>query len=67
MGTSWDEAVAALTAPGAAYELIEQEIRGQKLRVFKNAPPSLRALYEASRKRGAQTFLVYEDERLSFA
>jgi steroid-24-oyl-CoA synthetase len=66
MRMSWDEAVAAVTAPGSLFEIVEQEVQGQKLRVFKNAPPSLRALFAASRARGEATFLVYEDERWSF-
>jgi steroid-24-oyl-CoA synthetase len=67
VGMTWDEAVAAVTGPGGPFELVEQEVLGQKVRVFENAPPSLRALFAASRARGDAPFLVYEDERLSFA
>jgi long-chain acyl-CoA synthetase len=67
MGTSWDEAVAAVTGPGGPFEIAEAEVLGQRLRVFKNTPPSLRALFGAARARGDATFLVYEDERWSFA
>ncbi len=67
MGVSWDEAVAALTGPGAPFEIVEAEVGGQRLRVFKNTPPSLRALFGSARARGDATFLVYEDERWSFA
>ena len=67
MGMSWAEAVAAVTGPGGAFEIVEAEIAGQKCRVFKNAPPSLRALFDTARQRGDATFLVYEDERWSFA
>jgi long-chain acyl-CoA synthetase len=63
----WDEAVAAVTGAGAPFELTEVEIDGRKQTVYLNTPPSLRALFEASRARGEQIFLVYEDERLSFA
>jgi long-chain acyl-CoA synthetase len=66
MGLSWDEAVAAVTQPGARFETIEAEIGGRRQRVYKNAPTSLRALFEGSRAYGDGTFLVYEDERLSF-
>jgi len=66
MGLGWDEAVAAVTGQGARFETVEMEIGGQRHRVYKNAPPSLRALFEAARARGDDTFLVYEDERLSF-
>ena len=67
MGTSWDEAVAALTRPGAPFEVVQAELGGRPLRVFKNTPPSLRALFHGARARGAAPFLVYEDERWSFA
>ncbi len=67
MGASWDEAVAALTGPGGRFEIVEREVRGLRTRVFANAPPSLRALFDVSRGRGDDVFLVYEDERWSFA
>ncbi|HKW54240.1 MAG TPA: class I adenylate-forming enzyme family protein, partial [Stellaceae bacterium] len=65
-GLSIAEAVAALTAPGAPYEMQERQIRGLATRVWKNAPRSLRAVLEASRAHGDLPFLIYEDERLSF-
>ncbi|HEY8153763.1 MAG TPA: class I adenylate-forming enzyme family protein [Myxococcota bacterium] len=64
---SWDEAVRALTAPGAPFEVAEAEVRGQKLKVFRRTPPSLRELFATARARGEAVFLVYEDERWSFA
>jgi long-chain acyl-CoA synthetase len=67
MGTTWDEAIRALTGPGAPFEIVEEEVRGQRLRVFRRTPPSLRELFALSRTRGEQIFLVYEDERWSFA
>ena len=67
MGMSWDEAVAAVTGPGGPYEIVETEVLGRRTRVFKATPPSLRALFGAARARGDATFLVYEDERWSFA
>jgi long-chain acyl-CoA synthetase len=66
MPLSWNEAVAAVTGPGSMFEVVDGEVAGQTLRLFKNTPPSLRALFGASRARGDATFLVYEDERWSF-
>ncbi len=37
------------------------------MRVFKNSPPSLRSIWLASAAHGDKPFLVYEDERYSFA
>jgi long-chain acyl-CoA synthetase len=57
---------ARLTAPGAPFEMVEAEVRGERLRVWKNAPPTLREVFLVGRGFGERTFLVYEDERASF-
>ncbi len=67
MSMSWEEAVAASTGPGKPFEIVEADVLGHRTRVFQNAPPSLRALFDTARSRGDETFLVYEDERWSFA
>ena len=67
MTLSVAQAHALLTAPGAPFEMAAMEIAGVPLRVWKNAPPSLRAVLENSRSFGEAPFIVYEDERLSFA
>src|SRR5580692_1271449 len=61
------EAAATLTAPGQLFEMEEVEIRGVRTRVWKAAPPSLRAVLDLSRGHGDADFLVYEDERTTFA
>ncbi|CAN5494703.1 class I adenylate-forming enzyme family protein [soil metagenome] len=58
------EALAQLTATGLPYELVEIEALGRRVRAFRNAPETLRALFEAGRSE--LPFIVYEDERLSF-
>ena len=63
---SLSEIEALLCAPGAPFELDTVTIRGTPTRVWKNAQPSLAALAAAGRGHGAATFLVYEDERISF-
>ncbi|MCC7346689.1 MAG: acyl--CoA ligase [Variibacter sp.] len=61
------QAHAALTAPGAPFEMEEIEVRGIPTRVWKNAPPTLRDVFVRGRAaHGPKTFLVYEDERASF-
>jgi long-chain acyl-CoA synthetase len=60
------EAHAALTAPGSMFEMEEADVFGVRLRTWKNAPPSLRALLEGSKARGDTPFIVYEDEVLTF-
>ena len=57
-------ALAALTAPGERYELETVELYGRTCLSFRNAPPTLRDLYDQS--RSDLPFIVYESERLSF-
>lgn len=61
------EADETLTAPGAMFAIDTVEIEGISTRVWANASPSLRAILEVSRAHGDKDFLVYEDERMSFA
>ncbi|GGV38748.1 fatty acid--CoA ligase [Actinomadura cremea] len=61
------EVRAAMTAPGQPFEMDEIDIRGVRTRVWKNAPPTLRDVLEASRAHGDADFIVYEDDRLTFA
>jgi long-chain acyl-CoA synthetase len=63
---SIDQAHALLTQPGSPLEMEEIEIGGVPIKVWKNAPPSLRAIVEASRAHGDKIYLVYEDERVSY-
>ncbi|WP_445193966.1 class I adenylate-forming enzyme family protein [Sphingomonas sp. Tas61C01] len=57
---------ALLTAPGTKFEMETIDIRGVATRVWKNAPPTLRFLIEASRAHGERLFTIYEDERVSY-
>jgi len=60
------EATEVLIAPGQIFEVGEETVRGIPMKVWKNAPSSLRAVLEMSRGHGDKTFLVYEDERMTF-
>jgi long-chain acyl-CoA synthetase len=55
-----------LTAPGSPFETTEALVRGRPMRVWKNAPPTLREVFAVGRTFGDRPFLVYEDERVSF-
>ena len=61
------EANTAVTGPGQIFELIDSEVRGVKMKVFKNAPAHLGQVFAGSRGHGDKTFLVYEDEIITFA
>jgi long-chain acyl-CoA synthetase len=61
------EANATLTAAGQLFEMEERTIRAVPTRTWKNAPASLRAVLDLSLGHGDATYLVYEDERTTFA
>src|SRR6202453_2545987 len=63
---SVQEAYARLTGPGAPFEIARREISGVPLRIWKNAPPTLRQAFTASRAFGGKTFLVHGEDRVSF-
>lgn len=63
----YDEALAAVTAPGQRFETTLRTINGVEQTIFVNAPPSLRALFASCRERGDDVFLVYEDEQWTYA
>jgi long-chain acyl-CoA synthetase len=56
-----------LTGPGGQFEVIEQEILGQRLLTYKNAPPSVREFWLSTAVYGPRDYLIYQDERLSYA
>jgi len=55
-----------VSAPGSPFEIEEREIRGVRIRTWKNAPPTLKEVFEASRRFGSRTWIVLEDERVTF-
>lgn len=55
-----------LCAPGMPFEMEVVEIRGVPTRVWKNALPNLATLARHGRTHGDATFLIYEDERVSY-
>jgi long-chain acyl-CoA synthetase len=63
---SLTDAHALLTRPGSPFEIEERDIRGIRMRVWKNAPPSMRELFLLARGHGEKTFVVYRDERVSY-
>ena len=60
---AWDE----LTAPGAFFAMSEIEVRGIPIRVFDGAPPNMRVLWETTAAHADKPYVVYEDERYTYA
>ena len=60
-----EQAIASLTGADQSHALVNRLINGRLQRVFSNAPPTLRALYESTATD--LPFLCEHDQRLSFA
>jgi len=56
-----------LTAPGAPFEVETLSVRGSPMRAFKNAPRNIRDFWLSTAPFAERTYLVYGDERLSYA
>lgn len=60
---TWSE----LTAKDAPFEIAEVEVRGEKIRAYLNAPSSLRDVWLSSQQFAERDYLVYQDERWTYA
>ena len=63
---SLQEAHERLTAPGAAFETMDIDVRGVTQRVWKHVPATAAEAFAQARAHGAQEFLVYQGERVSY-
>ncbi len=64
---SFDDIRGAMCAPGLPFEIEHVEIEGRDIRSWKKSASSMAALVESSLKYGDADFIVYKDERLSYA
>jgi len=58
------QVLAAITAPGQPLEMVEMDVYGSSCRGYKNAPASLRDLFEQNLTN--ETFIVFDQERYTF-
>lgn len=68
-GLPLDEAIRQVTAENPIFETAEADIRGTTYRAFRNTPPHIRALLQASREaqdNGAAEYLVFQDARWTY-
>lgn len=63
---TFEEATAAVTAPGQRFETTTLDVDGRPTTVFANAPGTLRDWWASARQRPDDVYLVYEDERWTF-
>ncbi|KGE04896.1 class I adenylate-forming enzyme family protein [Pseudohaliea rubra] len=60
---AWQE----LTGPGQLFEVTTAEVGGVSVRSYAHAPPSLREIWLGAAGHGDKEYLVYNEERLSYA
>ena len=56
-----------LTGPGGPFEVHQVEVNGVPLRAYAGAPASLRDVWLSTAGHGDKDYLIYEDQRLTFA
>src|SRR5690606_26907704 len=66
-GRTLEEAEAILTAPGAPFETVEEDVLGERMTVFKNRYRNLRDMLAASAAFGDKEYVYFDDgRRLTF-
>lgn len=55
-----------LTGPGGEFEVVEAEVLGNRIRTWKNAPPSVREVWLSTLEFADRPYLVYHDEVLTY-
>jgi len=58
---------AELEGPGSPFHVTTEEVRGVTLKSFAAAPPNMRSLWELAALHGDKEYLIYEDERYTYA
>ncbi len=64
---TYEEIVTEITGPGAFFEVVEEEVLGERMPVFKDRKRSLRQLLQDSAMHGDKEYLVLGDRRVSYA
>ncbi|MDP9133851.1 MAG: acyl--CoA ligase [Actinomycetota bacterium] len=65
--TAREELRARLTGPGGFFEIVEETVLGERMRVFKNRPRSLREVLAQSAAHGEKEYLVQGEQRITYA
>ncbi len=56
-----------LTGPGGDFEIVEADVLGNTIRSFRNAPKSIREFWLSTAQFADRTYLVYQDDRISYS
>ncbi len=62
-----EEVQAQLTGPGGPFEIVEEEVLGERMNVLESRPRSLRQMLEGSVAHGDKEHLVHGERRITFA
>lgn len=57
---SWEQAAVRLASPGSPFELVDEQVLGQPMKVFKNRAPSLRAALMSAEQFGDAEYMVFD-------
>ena len=60
------DAHAALTGPGARFEIGMEQINGDAMKVWTRVPATLAKVFENGRAFGDREFLIYQDDRVTY-
>ena len=63
---TYEQVVAQLTAPGAPFEVVTEDVRGRPMKNFKNREKSLREKIANAGLRGDATCMVQGERRISY-
>ncbi len=58
---------AELTSPGAPFAMTDITVGGIAMKGFAGAPPNMRSVWEIATNYGDRDYIVYEDERYTYA
>ena len=64
---TFEDIRAAMCGPGMPFEIEQVNVEGREIRSWKKAAPSMAALVGQSREYGDDDFIIYGEERLSYA
>ena len=62
----YQQFIAALTAPGQPFEIVERHVGGRRYRMYKNAPATIAEALDAGRQYGEAPFMQYQGATTSF-
>ena len=63
MKTVWSE----FTGPGGPFEVVTEDVLGAPTRCYKAAPGSVRDIWLSTAQFADRDYLIYNDERLTYA